>query len=1114
MDEWKGFEDEMGKSFVPLKPGLVMGDDFDIFPQDAWDLVMGWYGMTPGSPDIRRFVHNTNAGADAISENLQYEIYPPVFTVVKLQPASSSTSAQPPNAGPVKTLASRSEAFNNFLRRTKAAAGLPITSKVRVWRIIRTEKTAEPNGGLLTPATSRNASPVSIIDAVFDKVTTKLSLDLELFLSLEEGSQRELLDVPDQTANENYNGRMSLALAGLSQDEVIVLEERVNGVDGGGWLSQAPRAVTDKAGVIPISITKGRTTTVQNQAKGRGASTTSRQSSPAPAAGGIMTRGRARKNGRSLGTCGLSNLGNTCYMNSALQCVRSVEELTQYFRLQKYKPDLELNSSNSLAYYGDVAKAYANLLDQVYSANCPASIAPRGFKHTIGRYGPSFSGYGQQDSQEFLGFLLDGVSEGLNRIQKKPYIEVPDSTDEMVDDPEALRQFGDRCWEIYKARNDSVVVDLFAGTYKSTLVCPVCKKVSIKFDPFNNLTLQLPIESVWAKKIFFFPLHDRPFQVLVNIDRNGSIRSMKEFVSSRVDVPPERLHAAEIYKHKVFKAYEDVNCVTDVIQQNDDVAVFELDQAPTNWPPPPEKSRKTRPILTYSNSDDDEDARRWDPAVGERILVPIFHRYMRDSRSRYPSWTQVGVPVYIVLSREEAMDFDVILRKILLKVDTLTTVDLFQDESSDSSNGPEDDVVVVTTSDDTDSSAEVRTKTQSVEGEDDMVAVSIKDAADTKQTAQSTGVGHAQGLNKNKKKKTLRPGSFIKPELRNLFRVRVFHQAGEIVPTSWSSNLEEDRDFTFAESRMARTPSESPLDEGPDGALMPGQRASSESETEQASKRYVKNSFGAVDAGSGSESEPLPPLQRIFPSGKRHPPRNGQRGAKGNRRRAAKLKHGYSRKQRRPAGGPSEATPDGVLVRPGEAIVLDWTFTAYEELFLSYGASDPRLGTPTWEHCELMPDEELQRKIALRSSRRRQGVTLADCLDEFGKEEILSENNAWRCPKCKEFRQASKKFELWKAPDILVMHLKRFSASRGLRDKVDVMVDFPVEGLDLTDRVALKEEGKSLVYDLFAVDNHYGGLGGGHYTAITRNFVDGEWYDYNGEFWRILGPRRSPSANI
>jgi ubiquitin carboxyl-terminal hydrolase 4/11/15 len=53
--------------------------------------------------------------------------------------------------------------------------------------------------------------------------------------------------------------------------------------------------------------------------------------------------------------------------------------------------------------------------------------------------------------------------------------------------------------------------------------------------------------------------------------------------------------------------------------------------------------------------------------------------------------------------------------------------------------------------------------------------------------------------------------------------------------------------------------------------------------------------------------------------------------------------------------------------------------------------------------------------------------------------------------------------------------------------------------LDLTGRVEAPEEGKSLVYDLFAVDNHYGGLGGGHYTAYAKNFMTGLWNEYNGK---------------
>ncbi|EWG48574.1 hypothetical protein FVEG_16283 [Fusarium verticillioides 7600] len=118
---------------------------------------------------------------------------------------------------------------------------------------------------------------------------------------------------------------------------------------------------------------------------------------------------------------------------------------------------------------------------------------------------------------------------------------------------------------------------------------------------------------------------------------------------------------------------------------------------------------------------------------------------------------------------------------------------------------------------------------------------------------------------------------------------------------------------------------------------------------------------------------------------------------------------------------------------------------------------------------------------------------------KFERAEVLSEQDMWYCPRCKEHRRASKKFVLWKSPDILVAHLKRFSNSGWRRDKLDVMVDFPIEGLDLTSRVIQKEDGKDEIYDLIAVDDHYGGLGGGHYSAYAKNFVDGRWYNYNAK---------------
>lgn len=124
------------------------------------------------------------------------------------------------------------------------------------------------------------------------------------------------------------------------------------------------------------------------------------------------------------GLTGLGNLGNTCFMNSGLQCLSNTMRLTKYFLSDQYKS--ELNFDNPLGMRGEIAKAYADLLAQLWSGNY-SSVAPRNFKMQVGRFAPQFSGYQQQDSHELLAFLLDGLHEDLNRIKKKPYIEISDA---------------------------------------------------------------------------------------------------------------------------------------------------------------------------------------------------------------------------------------------------------------------------------------------------------------------------------------------------------------------------------------------------------------------------------------------------------------------------------------------------------------------------------------------------------------------------------------------------------------------------------------------------------------------------------------------------------------
>ena len=72
-------------------------------------------------------------------------------------------------------------------------------------------------------------------------------------------------------------------------------------------------------------------------------------------------------------------------------------------------------------------------------------------------------------------------------------------------------------------------------------------------------------------------------------------------------------------------------------------------------------------------------------------------------------------------------------------------------------------------------------------------------------------------------------------------------------------------------------------------------------------------------------------------------------------------------------------------------------------------------------------------------------------------------------------------------PSILVISLKRFSYNRYWRDKLDTHVEFPVTGLDMAPYIINKNHGKA-IYDLIAVSNHYGGMGGGHCKSNLQIF--------------------------
>ncbi|XP_069499390.1 ubiquitin carboxyl-terminal hydrolase 19 isoform X2 [Ambystoma mexicanum] len=248
------------------------------------------------------------------------------------------------------------------------------------------------------------------------------------------------------------------------------------------------------------------------------------------------------------GFTGLVNLGNTCFMNSVIQSLSNTRELRDFFHDCAFES--EINHGNPLGTGGRLAIGFAVLLRALWKGTDHA-FQPSKLKAIVASKASQFTGYAQHDAQEFMAFLLDGLHEDLNRIQNKPYTETVDS------DGRPDKVVADEAWHRHKMRNDSFVVDLFQGQYKSKLVCPVCSKVSITFDPFLYLPVPLP-QKQKVLTVFFFAKepHKKPVKFLVSISKeNSNASDVLESISHSVRVNPDNLRLAEVIKNRFHSLF-------------------------------------------------------------------------------------------------------------------------------------------------------------------------------------------------------------------------------------------------------------------------------------------------------------------------------------------------------------------------------------------------------------------------------------------------------------------------------------------------------------------------------------------------------------------------------
>ncbi|XP_049683070.1 ubiquitin carboxyl-terminal hydrolase 4 isoform X1 [Accipiter gentilis] len=594
------------------------------------------------------------------------------------------------------------------------------------------------------------------------------------------------------------------------------------------------------------------------------------------------------------GLCGLSNLGNTCFMNSALQCLSNTPPLTDYFLEDKY--EAEINQNNPLGMRGEIAEAYAELIKQIWSGR-QSHVAPRMFKTQVGRFAPQFSGYQQQDSQELLAFLLDGLHEDLNRVKKKPYLELKDANGRP--DSEVAKE----AWENHRLRNDSIIVDIFHGLFKSTLVCPKCSKVSVTFDPFCYLTLPLPLRRdrlMEVTLVYADPQH-RPVQYRVVVPMMGAISDLCESLSKLSGVPAENMVVTDVYNHrfhKIFQMDEGLNH----IMPKDDIFVYEV----------------------CKSSEDGSDY----------VTLSVYFREKTMRQSSNTSGTVLfGQPLLISVPKHK-LTVDHLYSVVLEQISRYVKLPLTEEYPTTCPDKG------------------------TCNGSSGVVEGDIEE------------MEHQDGGQEGKEK---------------LAEVDPCHSEGCMqIESARDPQPCKKQHFTFS----------------------------------------LVNSSGTSEINSIVEGKIL-------------------------------------------------------KLNAFSALAIDWDSDTRRLLF------DEQEAQAFEKHGSMLQPQKKKAVVALR-----------DCIELFTTMETLGEHDPWYCPNCKKHQQATKKFDLWSLPRILVVHLKRFSYSRYWRDKLDTVVEFPIRGLNMSEFVCDPRAG-SYVYDLIAVSNHYGAMGVGHYTAYAKNKVNDKWYYFD-----------------
>mgnify|MGYP006088524281 CR=1 FL=1 len=914
---------------------------------------------------------------------------------------------------------------------------------------------------------------------------------------------------------------------------------------------------------------------------------------------------RVSGNAVEQGAVGLINLGNTCYMNSVLQCLSNTPMLCNYFRTGLFEK--ELNIANKRGSGGEVAFEFAQMLSKLWidqTVSPVKAIAPKKFKRTFARTPmlTPFSGYGQQDAHEFFSVLLDIVHEDINRVEKKKKkkkekeegkgstngkkkrllsvksssssedkkqnngveekksnksasLEITrtssssstenvsmgdeNSNDDKAKSPRANNQvapmiendeqdnsneggkastkndgdetsgtnidgtmevkqtktqplddnkIADKKWKEHLEENRSTIVDLFHGQLRRTLRCNSCGHKTLNFEPFHCLSVALNVQFAYNIVVVPLPKEDKKDAAesdKKNLNKNNAVNTataygvftpqvglvgdLKFELASLCKIPANRLIIATVENNMTVTIRPDRQHLH-TIREDDNLFAFERPLIFNEICGHPNVEVNNIPLNT-SGSNKNTDSNSNNIVMVNKSTCPIGCFSMCDSGSMEHDSDQ-----NMQRNQSSGMYFCCSLSNdsVVESHDSIEEGNEAQNEEDDN-----DKEVEMTSTDiknklfddgdetgndenETITEALMHQRIDCLDDDGHWYASTVVEVNEETEEIKVRFDGYKAGFDEwipYTDEYRIKPlySMVRKPQLE-LVVATLLHrtvqqtqqqqeqiEAGlEMISTEINSLSSSKNVDNIKEQRYFGTPS-----------LI---YFSSHVSSAELLKIVDQHLSKWVKASKTKFSERKPYTVHI----------NNLVKTKNHRQ--------------------LENHPGLPKVRAGESIVIEWDSMDY------YDNS-----TDKYEDHETV--QKVKGARMQEQANGRKDIKLEDCLKEFSKPERLGEG--YKCDKCKAVDTTMSQMDIWRLPDILVVHVKRFIYTMYVRGKLNNPMHYPIKGLDMSTVLGKRETDEfrdKELYDLYGVVHHMGSMGGGHYIATCKNSGGGKsnnWFEYN-----------------